>query len=99
MRTGKGGQVRIKGGYASAVACLVAAVTAAGAAAGMTQAAKPTVAVPLVVGANDFALTAAPTSRTVVKGKSGSYGITIRPGAGFTSSVTLAVTGLPSGAT
>ena len=88
----------IKAGYVFAAACFMA-VVAAGAAAGMTQAGKPTVAVPLVVSANDFALTAAPTSRTVVKGKSGSYGITIRPGAGFTSMVTLSVTGLPSGAT
>ncbi len=82
-------------GFVLAAACLVAAVTATAAVA-VTGAVKPKV----VVAANDFKLTAAPLSRSVVQGKSGSFGIVIRPGAGFTANVKLTViSGLPAGAT
>jgi N-acetylmuramoyl-L-alanine amidase len=47
--------------------------------------------------APDFALTATPSSRTVVRGASTSYTILITPSGGFTGSVTLSATGLPVG--
>src|SRR5206468_2299667 len=46
----------------------------------------------------DFTLSAAPASRTVTPGGSTSYDVTISPTGGFTGSVTLSVSGLPSGA-
>src|SRR5204863_154858 len=46
----------------------------------------------------DFTLSAAPPSRTVTQGGSTSYGVTISRTGGFTGSVTLSVSGLPSGA-
>jgi Zn-dependent metalloprotease len=47
----------------------------------------------------DFALSASPTSRTVLQGASTTYAITETPSGGFTGSVTLAASGLPTGAT
>src|SRR5204863_6421889 len=46
----------------------------------------------------DFTLSASPPSRTVTPGGSTSYGVKISPAGGFTGSVTLSVSGLPSGA-
>jgi hypothetical protein len=46
----------------------------------------------------DFTLSASPTSQTVTAGGSTSYSVSISPSGGFNSSVTLSVTGLPSGA-
>ena len=46
----------------------------------------------------DFTLSASPTSRSVRSGKSTSYTITITPSGGFTGSVNLSVSGLPTGA-
>jgi hypothetical protein len=47
----------------------------------------------------DFSLSASPASRTVVQGGGTTYTATVTPGAGFSGNVSLAVTGLPSGAT
>src|SRR5437879_506392 len=45
----------------------------------------------------DFTLSASPSSRTVTPGGSTSYDVTISPTGGFTGSVTLSVSGLPTG--
>jgi len=47
----------------------------------------------------NFSLSASPSSQTVTAGNSASYAATITPSGGFTGSVTLSVSGLPSGAT
>jgi hypothetical protein len=47
----------------------------------------------------DFSLSASPSSQTVVAGNPTTYGATVTMGAGFTGTVGLTVTGLPSGAT
>jgi len=47
----------------------------------------------------DFSLSASPTSRTVVQGASTTYSVTETPSGGFTGAVTLAASGLPTGAT
>jgi hypothetical protein len=47
----------------------------------------------------DFALSASPGSLTVVQGNSGSSTITVSPTGGFTGSVTLSTSALPSGVT
>src|SRR3989440_648590 len=46
----------------------------------------------------NFSLSASPTSRTVTAGNSTSYTATVTPSGGFTGSVSLSVSGLPSGA-
>ena len=46
----------------------------------------------------DFTLSASPSSQTVVQGSPTSYTVTETPTNGFTGSVTLSVSGLPSGA-
>lgn len=46
----------------------------------------------------DFSLSATPTSQTVVQGLSTSYTVTVARSGGFTSSVSLSVSGLPTGA-
>src|SRR5262249_61986356 len=47
----------------------------------------------------DFSLSASPGSLTVVQGNSGSSTITVTPSGGFTGSVTLSNSALPSGVT
>ena len=47
----------------------------------------------------NFSLSASPSSQTNTAGNSASYTATITPSGGFTGSVTLSVSGLPSGAT
>jgi PKD repeat protein len=47
----------------------------------------------------DFALSAAPSSQSVVPGGSASYTITVNPGTGFSGNVSFGVSGLPTGAT
>jgi len=47
----------------------------------------------------DFSLTASPTSVSVAQGSSGSSTITVHPVGGFTGSVTLSTSALPSGVT
>ncbi len=47
----------------------------------------------------DYTLSASPTSVTVTQGGSGSSTITVNPTGGFTGSVTLSASGLPSGVT
>src|SRR5437899_343513 len=47
----------------------------------------------------DFALSAAPASRTVTQGGSTTYTVNITPSGGFTGAVSLTATGLPAGAT
>jgi uncharacterized membrane protein len=46
----------------------------------------------------DFSLSASPSSQTVTPGNPTSYGVTVTPSGGFSSNVTLSVSGLPSGA-
>jgi len=46
----------------------------------------------------DFALSAAPASRTVTQGGSTTYTVNISPSGGFTGAVSLTTTGLPAGA-
>ena len=50
------------------------------------------------VGTGNFSLSASPSSRTVMAGTGASYTATVTPSGGFNSSVTLSVSGLPSGA-
>jgi hypothetical protein len=47
----------------------------------------------------DFSLSASPSSLTVTQGSSGNSTITVHPVGGFTGSVTLSASGLPSGVT
>src|SRR6516225_7027704 len=47
----------------------------------------------------DFSLTAAPSSQSVTQGSNTTYTATVTPTGGFTGSVTLSVSGLPTGAT
>ena len=47
----------------------------------------------------DFSLAVAPASQTVVRGGTVSYAVSVSPSGGFSGAVTLAVTGLPAGAT
>lgn len=47
----------------------------------------------------NFTLSASPTSLTVTQGNSGSSTITVNPSGGFTGSVSLSASGLPSGVT
>jgi hypothetical protein len=49
--------------------------------------------------APDFSLSASPTSLSVTRGASASYGLTLTPLGGFAGSATLSVRGLPPGAT
>ena len=59
-----------------------------------------TIAVTLVVqaaSAPGYSVSASPSSRTVVQGARTSYAVTITRSGGFTGSVTLSVSGLPSG--
>ncbi|HZY62994.1 MAG TPA: Ig-like domain repeat protein, partial [Edaphobacter sp.] len=53
----------------------------------------------LVVGAPDFSISATPSSQTATPGNSATYMTTIGALNGFTGTVNLSVTGLPSGAT
>jgi hypothetical protein len=46
----------------------------------------------------DYSLAASPTSQTVAPGQPTSYAVTVNPVGGFTGSVNLTVSGLPSGA-
>jgi hypothetical protein len=57
-----------------------------------------TINVTLVVTAPNFAITVAPTSRTVVHGSSTTYSVTVTPSNGFSGTVNFSVSGLPSGA-
>jgi len=57
-----------------------------------------TTTVSLVVATPDFALAVSPSSRSVGPGASTNYSVMISPIAGFAGQVTLAVSGLPSGA-
>jgi hypothetical protein len=50
-------------------------------------------------GTPDYGLSATPASQTVTQGASTSYTVTVTPSGGFTGSVTLSASGLPSGAT
>ena len=47
----------------------------------------------------DFTMTVTPATRTVVRGSSASYSITINASGGFNGTVALATTGVPTGAT
>jgi hypothetical protein len=49
--------------------------------------------------AADFSLSVSPTSKTVTRGRSTAFTVTISPSGGFAAAVNLGVSGLPSGAT
>ena len=71
-------------------------LTITGVSGGLTH----TTTVSLVVNASaDFTVGATPPSQTVTQGAGTSYPVTITPSGGFNGSVTLSVTGLPTGAT
>lgn len=53
--------------------------------------------VTLVVNNADFSITATPASRTIARGQNANYSITVTPSGGFTGTVTLSASGLPSG--
>jgi len=53
----------------------------------------------LIVQSPDFTITASPTSRTIKQGEATEYTVTLTALAGFSSSVDLSVSGLPSGTT
>jgi hypothetical protein len=64
---------------------------------GSTAALSHSVTVKLVVNAaGDFSLSATPSSRTIVRGHSGTYTVFVSPAQGFTGSVSLKVSGVPS---
>jgi hypothetical protein len=52
-----------------------------------------------VLASPTFSASASPTSRTVTRGQSATYAVTITPANGFSGSVSLSASGLPSGAT
>src|SRR5262249_50386779 len=67
---------------------------------GTSSSTSHTEAITLVVSAPptpDFTVTATPASRTVVRGASASYTISITPSGGFSAPVTLSASGLPTG--
>jgi hypothetical protein len=67
---------------------------------GTSSSTSHTAAITLVVNAPptpDFTLTAIPPSRTVVRGASSSYTISITPSGGFNAPATLSASGLPTG--
>jgi N-acetylmuramoyl-L-alanine amidase len=67
---------------------------------GTSSSTTHTTAITLVVNAPptpNFTVTATPASRTVVRGASGSYAISITPSGGFSAPVTLSASGLPTG--
>jgi subtilisin family serine protease len=66
---------------------------------GRLNAAKAVGAAPPPPPGPDFALSATPSSQTVVRGASTSYTVTVTPSGGFTGSVTLSSSGLAAGAT
>jgi hypothetical protein len=48
---------------------------------------------------SDFSISASPNMQVVLAGGSTSYTVTVKPGSGFSGTVNMSVTGLPSGAT
>jgi xyloglucan-specific exo-beta-1,4-glucanase len=83
---------------ASAAATGPATITITGAGGGLTR----TTTIGLTVNAPqqpDFAISASPPSGTISRGASGTGAITITRSGGFTSSVALSASGLPSGVT
>ncbi|TAM79463.1 MAG: hypothetical protein EPN47_16800 [Acidobacteria bacterium] len=72
-------------------------ITVTGTASGLTRTTTASLTVnPL---SPDFSLSATPGSQTVTAGTGTSYTVTITPSGGFNGSVSLSVSGLPSGAT
>ena len=82
---------------ASATATLgTSTVTITGTSGSLTH----TTSVSLTVNATpNFALSASPTSLSIARGGSGTSTITVTPSSGFSGSVTMSATGLPSGVT
>jgi PKD repeat protein len=65
----------------------------------VTNAGGISTTVPTTIAVTDFALTASPSSQSVVRGGSVKYQVTLTPKNGFNDSVLLSVRGLGSGAT
>ncbi|MGA2867169.1 MAG: S53 family peptidase [Verrucomicrobiota bacterium] len=66
---------------------------------GTSGALTHTATVTLVVATPDFSLSASPASRTVRHGSSTTYTVNVTPSGGFSGTVALDATGLPTGAT
>jgi subtilisin family serine protease len=81
---------------ATAVAGTYAATVTA-ASGGLVQ--RTTITLTITASAFGFSLTAAPGSQPVTAGNAANYSVTVTPDAGFSGSVSLAVSGLPAGAT
>ena len=64
-----------------------------------TSATHTTTVTLVVTQAPDFAVSASPSSQTVVQGQGKSYTVTVTPSNGFTGAVTLSASGLPAGVT
>jgi uncharacterized membrane protein len=77
------------------------ALTITGTAAATTHSTSVALAVtqPPPPPAPDFALSAAPASESIVRGLAATYTVSVSPSGGFSSAVTLGVTGLPAGTT
>jgi hypothetical protein len=65
----------------------------------LTHSAQVTLVVQSQAPAADFTISATPASRTVARGGTTSYTVTITPSGGFSGNVSLSVTGLPAHAT
>jgi len=72
-------------------------LTITGTGGGLTHTTTVTLVVNTAVSPN-FTISATPSSQSVTQGGPTSYTVTVNPSGGFTSNVTLSVTGLPSGA-
>jgi len=66
---------------------------------GTSGATSHSAALTLVVPAGDFALSVSPATRTIYRGQSTTYTVTVSSVNGFAGAVTLSVTGKPSGST
>jgi subtilase family serine protease len=73
-------------------------LTIAGTSGALAHSATPTLTVTGAGPAPDFTVSVAPASRSTTRGSSATYGVTVSPLNGFTGTVTLSVSGLPTGA-
>ena len=66
---------------------------------GISGTVTQTTTVTLVVSSNpDFSVSASPSGQTVIEGSATTFGVTVAPVNGFSSQVTMSVSGLPAGA-
>jgi subtilisin family serine protease len=81
------------------VAAGTSTLTITGTGAGLTRTATVQLVVQAPSSTGDFAVSATPSSRAIKAGSSTTYSVTVTPSGGFTGTVSLSATGLPSGAT